>query len=132
MIAFVLGDNRLDDVLLPAARLLDAPRPTLASSGCGRRTTQQLTAAARASVPLTHVRRPPGAHLLDAAAAAFAAADGIVLHLDLRRIGPPEDNVNVFAAALREALPRLVRCRRPRVFPVRSGRIRRTDGSCGG
>ncbi|MFF2625370.1 ATP-binding protein [Kitasatospora griseola] len=103
VVAFVLGDNRLDDVLLPAARLLDAPRPALASSGCSRRTTQQLTAAARASAPLTYVRRPPGAHLLDAAAAAFAAADGIVLHLDLRRIGPPEDAADVFAAALREA-----------------------------
>ncbi|MFB6887697.1 ATP-binding protein [Kitasatospora sp. NPDC056327] len=102
-VAFVLGDNRLDDALLSAARLLDAPRPALASSGCSRRTMQQLTAAARASIPLTYVRRPPDAHLLDAAAAAFADADGIVLHLDLRRIGPPEDAANVLAAALREA-----------------------------
>ncbi|TGA84579.1 hypothetical protein E4099_31350, partial [Streptomyces palmae] len=100
IVAFVTGDDRLDDTLLSAARLVQAS--SVAPGVCADRTFRQLAAAAAASVPFVHVRQHPGAHVLEAAAAT-AKGDACVLHLDLRRIGPPEDAAGVLTAARREA-----------------------------
>ncbi|MFJ6294343.1 ATP-binding protein [Streptomyces griseoviridis] len=100
IVAFTTGDDQLDDALLPAARLVEAP--LVVPGVCAEHTVRQLAAAAAASVPFVYVRQHPGAHVLEAAAAT-AGGGHRVLHLDLGRTGPPEDAAPVLAAARREA-----------------------------